>query len=307
MFLGLFASIVSPSAEAASVKPQAWTASSSAPDAEGFNYEVKNLGDSKQSQPWIEGDGGSGLGSWAAADFGGERTLTGFTIWAGCWYTADYWSRYNRPKLLVVEFSDGTSQEITLADEFKPQTFAFTGGAKRTTSVKFKIKGIFNGNTFNDTAISEVVFQDAARPAWVPVRSYAASTTFPSDGDGNYDALNTADGILDSMWCEGNKAGDGMGEWLEFNFGSEQSVSKLVLRNGNAYSFGYFMKTNRATAAQLSFGDGSTEAVVVKDTISEQTVSFAPRSTSKVRLTFNGVKKGSEFNDLCVSEAYFLP
>lgn len=307
MFVGLVASLLlATPAQAAVIKPTSWTASSSAPNSEGVSYDVVNLGDARQSTPWIEGDEGSGLGSWAQADLGSERTLTGFTVWAGCWYTMEYWQRYNRPKLLVLEFSDGSTQEFTLTDDFKPQTFAFSA-PKKTSSVKVRVKNIFAGNTFNDTALSEIVFRDAEREPAIPVKSFASSSTFPADVDGNYDPVNTQDGILDSMWCEGNTKTDGTNEWLEFNFAAPTQVSRLVLRNGNAYSFPYFMKSNRATAATLTFSDGSTEAVTVKDSISEQTISFPARSTGKVRVTFTTVKKGSEFNDLCVSEASFLP
>ena len=45
----------------------------------------------------------------------------------------------------------------------------------------------------------------------------------------------------------------------------------------------------------------------MKDSVSEQTISFPARETSKVRIAFTTVKKGSEFDDLCVSEAYLLP
>ncbi|MDP2310145.1 MAG: discoidin domain-containing protein [Pseudomonadota bacterium] len=310
MLFGLVATLLSAgliaSADAAVVKPTTWAASSSAPGSDGVSYDIANVADARQSSPWVEGDEGSGLGSWVLADFGGEKTLTGFTVWAGVWYTQEYWNRYNRPKLLVVEFSDGTSQEVTLTDEFKPQAITFAS-PKKTSSIKLKVKGIYAGNTFNDTGISEVVFHDAAAASHLPVKAYKTSSTFPADGDGNYEPVNTADGILDSMWCEGNKTGDGLSEWFELDLGGSQSVSKLVLRNGNAYSFGYFMKSNRATSASLTFSDGSSEAVTLKDSISEQTITFAPHTTSKVRVTFTGVKKGSEFNDLCISEAYVLP
>jgi hypothetical protein len=304
--LSVLASLIVGTAAAAPVKPASWTASSSAPGSEGVNYDVANVSDARQATPWVEGDDGSGLGSWVQADLGGEKTINGFTVWAGVWYTQEYWGRYNRPKLLNVEFSDGTSQEFTLTDEFKPQTITLPA-AKKTSSVKFKVKAIFNGNTFNDTGISEVVFFDGAPAPAVPVKAYKTSSTFPADGDGNYEPVNTADGILDSMWCEGNKTGDGTGEWVELDLGGAQSVSRLAIRNGNAYSFGYFMKSNRGTTGTLTFSDGSTESITLKDTISEQTLTFPARSTSKVRLTFTGVKKGSEFNDLCISEAYLLP
>lgn len=302
----LLASLVIGTASAGNVKPAGWTASSSAPGSDGVSYDVANVNDAKQSSPWVEGDNGSGLGSWVQADLGGEKTITGFTVWGGVWYTLEYWNRYNRPKLLHVEFSDGSSQEFPLADEFKPQTITLAS-PKKVSSIKFKVKAIYNGNTFNDTGISEIVLHDGAPATHVPVKAYKTSSTFPADGDGNYEPVNTSDGILDSMWCEGNKNGDGTNEWIEFDLGGPQSVSKLVLRNGNAYSFGYFMKSNRATAGTLTFSDGSTETIAIKDTVSEQTITFPARQTSKVKLTFTTVKKGSEFNDLCISEAYVHP
>jgi hypothetical protein len=308
MLIGsLVALLAAPTAHAGVVKASAWTASSSAPESEGVSYDVKNASDAKQSSPWVEGDEGSGLGSWVAADLGGEKTITGFTVWPGVWYTQEYWGRYNRPKLLVVEFSDGATQEFTLADEFKPQTLNFSA-PKKTSSVKFKIKAIYNGNTFNDTGISEIQLLDGAGAAHVPVKAYKTSSTYPADGDGNYDPVNMTDGIHDSMWCEGNKTGDGTNEWIELDFGGAQSVRSLVVRNGNAYSFGYFMKSNRAVSATVTFSDGATETVAFKDTLSEQTIPFASaHTTSKVKIAFTTVKKGSEFNDLCMSELYVMP
>ena len=36
-----------------------------------------------------------------------------------------------------------------------------------------------------------------------------------------------------------------------------------------------------------------------------QDIAFTPVSTSKVKITFDKVAKGKEFNDLCISEARF--
>src|SRR5262245_8472637 len=109
-------------AHAAVVKPTAWSASSTATASEGITYDAQNLGDSKQGVFWANADKQSGLGQWVLADFGGEKTIGSLTVWPGCWYTMDYWKRYSRPKVLVAEFSDGTSQEFTLEDAYKPQT-----------------------------------------------------------------------------------------------------------------------------------------------------------------------------------------
>jgi hypothetical protein len=299
--------VLAASADAAPIlKGVTWTASSSAPATESESFDVARLGDQKQSTSWIEGDTGSGLGSWAQAAFAAESNVTGFTIWGGYFYNNEYWNRYNRPKTVQLTFADGSTQDFSLKDSFEPQTFALPAG-KKTTTVKVTVKAIYAGNTFNDTAISEIQFHDGAPTRGVPVKEIKASSTFPADGDGDYNTGNLQDGALDSMWCEGNKAGDGVAEWVEFVLPTPQNVGALVLHNGNAYSLPYFMKSNRGIDATLTFSDGTTQVVKLKDAPSEQRVAFPPRATSSVKVSFTSVKKGTEFNDLCVSEAWLEP
>lgn len=294
-----------PSAQA-SVLKATWSASSAAPTENGISYEAKNLADGKISTAWFEGVDGSGLNEWVLADLGGEHSVNGFTIWGGYGYSRTYWGHYNRPKSVVVEFSDGSTQEFPLADTFGAQEVNFPS-PKKTASLRFRVKAAYSSDAYNDTAISEIQIRDGAKDNSVPVAGVSSSSVFPADADGNYEGRNTVDGLLDTMWCEGNKTGDGTGDWVEYTFAGPQSVSSLVLRNGNGTSFGLFMKGNRVTQATLAFGDGSRETVMVKDTISEQVLTFSPRSTTKVRLTVDVVKKGSEFNDLCLSEVAFRP
>ena len=89
--------------------------------------------------------------------------------------------------------------------------------------------------------------------------------------------------------------------------GKPQTVSKLRIVNGNGYSPAYCLKANRASKGTLKFSDGSTHSVDIKTLCLPQTITFPETSTSKVRLTFDEIKAGSEFNDLCISEAAFLP
>lgn len=282
------------------------SASSTYPAQEGVNYEAKNLGDRKQATAWFEGDDGSGLGSYIEVDLGGSKAVTGFRIWNGYWLTYDMWQRNNRVKNLEVETAEGEEFSFTLTDEMKPEDIRFPK-AVTTSKLTFRIKGIYSGNTFNDTAISELqVFDDAPSEA-VAVSAYSASSTYPEDGDGDYEADNLGDGVLDSMWCEGDKEGDGTGQWVEFALAGSSKVSKLELVNGNAFSFSSFMGANSATGATLTFSDGSTETITIKPSLMPQTISFSPKTTSKVRMTFTEVRKGKEFNDLCISEATLLP
>ena len=303
--LALVACLASAPAVAGVVPIASVDASSTEPEADGVSYAAKNLTDGKQSTAWFEGDDGSGLGAFVTLDLGGEKTITGLQVWNGFWYTSDFWQRHNRAKEIDVYFSDDSQQTFTLGDDMKPSMLTFDKPVK-TSSVKVKIKAIHRGNTFNDTGISEIQVLEAGAGDVVSAKGYSASSAYPADADGDYEPDNLADGILDSMWCEGVQDGDGTGEWVEFDFGGPQQVSRLRLNNGNAFSFGMFMKANHARKATLKFSDNSSETVELKGSFMEQTVSFAPRTTSKVRVTFAEVKQGKEFNDLCVSEAVFL-
>lgn len=268
------------------------------------NYAPKKVADGRVSTSWVEGDEGSGLGSWVELDLGGEHKIGALRVWGGDWFSGDSWSRANRPKELEIKFSDESTEVMTLTDEMVVQEHKFDKPVS-TTSVRVKVKGVYSGSTWHDTVISEIQVVEAGRGGVAQVSGFNASTTLPADNDGSYDPKNVSDGIVDSMWCEGSKDGDGTGDWLEFNFGGSTSVSSIGLVNGIGTSLPFWMKGNRATAAQLTFSDGSTEDITIKNSMLPQTVSFSPHQTSSVKLTFTGVAKGKEYNDLCISEAYF--
>ena len=292
-------------ADAAPIKVASVSATTTYPDTDGVSYKASHATDGKQSTVWVEGDeGGSGLGAEVTFTFDATTKVDSFKIWNGNYYSYDFWERHNRIKELQIEFPDGTTQKVTLTDEMKPEVIKLDKPVE-AGRITLELKGIYRGSTFNDTVISEVVFYDDKPDPYVPVKSYKASSVYAADADGTYEPVNLADGMSDSMWCEANADGDGTGEWIEFDFGQPQDVGSLTLVNGNGYSFPFFMKGNRATKATLAFSDGSTEDIEIKNSLMLQTVSFPSRETTKVKVTFTEVYKGKEFNDLCVSEAYF--
>ncbi|MCB9745482.1 MAG: discoidin domain-containing protein [Alphaproteobacteria bacterium] len=283
------------------------TASSELPPDDGGNYYARNAVDHKVSSVWVEGDTeGSGLGSTLKFEFGGPKKVETIRLWNGNWYSYDFWERHNRVKDLEIRFPDGEKQTVTLKDERVVEDIKVES-PKPVEWIELRVKSIYRGTTFNDTVVSEVVFIDDAADEGIEVASYKASSTYPEDADGSYEPKKMADTLLDTMWCENNKSGDGTGEWLEFDFGKSVSVSKLQMVNGNGYSPAYCLKANRATKGTLTFSDGSSQSIDIKTLCLPQTIDFPATTTSKVRLTFDEVKAGSEFNDLCISEAAFLP
>ncbi len=305
--LPIAALLISPLAQARDLAVVEVTSSSEHSDDSGVSYAPKNVKDRKQTSAWFEGEEGSGLGAWIQLDLGQSQTITGLRVWNGYWLNEDMWQRNNRVKDLEVELSDGSKHSFTLQDVKAIEELRFPK-AVSTQTVKLRIKGIHRGNTFNDTAISEVQIFDASPSEVVVPASFTASTTYPADGDANYEPGNVGDGLLDSMWCEGSKDGDGTGEWIELDFGSSAKVGGLVLSNGNALDLKSFMAANSAVKGTVTFSDGSKEALTIKPSMMEQTIRFAsPRTASSLRLSFDEVRKGKEFNDLCISELRVVP
>jgi len=96
-----------------------------------------------------------------------------------------------------------------------------------------------------------------------------------------------------------------VGEWVDVSFGGKEQIGKMQLFNGIGTSMVVWFKGNRAEGATLTFDDGSKQSVVLKNTFKEQEVVFTPVTTSSVRVTFDKVARGKEFNDLCISELTF--
>ena len=291
-------------AVAAPIKPVGVTASSTYVVTEGTgSYDPTRTADGKAATSWFEGEAGSGLGAWIEYDLGAPTLVKQIKLWAGDWSTFDYWSRANRPKELELKFSDGTTQVVTLKNEKLAQSFAIDGGGKTTTSVRIKVKAIYDGSTWLDTGLAEVqLFGDSA-----PALTATSSTVAVEDGDGNYAASNVIDGLSDTMWCEGDK-GSGAGQWIEVNLGASRSVSSLSLINGMGSSMVLWMKANQTTSLVLTFSDGATETVAIdRPSFRLASYTFPAHTTSKVRVTIAAVKAGAEFNDTCVSELSFGP
>lgn len=308
-FVFLFGFSVS-TAWAGNVKLTSVSASSTLPTTEGVNYGPQNVMDGKQSTVWCEGDeSGSGLGSTLTLELGSEQEITGLKIWNGNWYSQDFWTRHNRINNLEIAFSDGSKESFSLKNERVAETIVFSG-EKRTSSLRLRIRSVHQGSTFDDTVISELRVLNSVADGHLDVATWTDSSHLPADSDGTYEPPNLWDGIVDSMWCEGAE-GDGNGEWVEFDFGQAQSISKLKLVNGNAYNLMWWMKSNRVLTAQLDFSNGSSQEVAIKNSIREQTINLSPVTASKVRMRVTSVKQGNmakkdaDFDCVCLSEAIF--
>ncbi|MCA9568939.1 MAG: discoidin domain-containing protein [Myxococcales bacterium] len=296
--------LLSSSAFAAPTTVASVSASSEYPADASGSYEAKKIADGKVSTAWVEGEDRNGLGANVTIELSKESEVAKIVFFAGMWYSKQYWDYSSRPTEVEVELDDGTKELVQIPNEMKPYTHMLKKPVK-TRKVKITLRNVKSGSTFSDTGISEVLIYDTAPGDIVEVASATASSTAPDDADGNYDVANLYDNVQDTMWCEGNKASDGSGESLELTFKTKTTVKSFHLRNGIGTSLKYFMKGNRAQNVTLTFDDGSSQKVAVANTMLHKEYPLTPVAAKSVKITFDDVAKGKEFDDLCISEAYF--
>jgi hypothetical protein len=269
-----------------------------------LSYPADNVKDGKASTPWFEGDPGSGVGSWIEVDLGGTKNVTKLQVLAGDW--SGGWSKANRPKELEVRWSDGTTAIWTLGDDYRLQTFV-PPTPKATSTIRLKINSIYNGSAFPDTSISEILVFDDAADTNATIKQVNASTEFPADTEGAYYATQAADGVRDTYWCEGNKTGNGQGEWLEFVFDAPTRISAMSVCNGMCTTSETLKKGNAPSRVTLTFSDGSTQQLDLKALMPlPQKVTLTPVTTSSVKMRIDEIRKGTEYDDTCLSEVSFV-
>lgn len=293
--------LVAPVAQAGTVEISKVSASSTYPPQAGAFYSANMVKDSKLGTSWVEGSPGAGLGQSITLELAESAEVKEVHVWAGMWYSSEFWSRANRPREVEIKTADGSKTLCQMEDAQSVQVCVLDAPTK-TNTLTLTLKGSYSGTTWMDTGISEVVVHDTGGPTYFKATGSSASSELADDGDGPYTAARATDGMVDSMWCEGNKEGDGTGEWLQIDLGAGKKLTALEVVNGIGGSMTVWKKGNRAGKATLTFSDGSTKSITLDDTHKVQTIPLGGKQTSSVKLTIDSVNKGSEYNDLCISE-----
>ena len=104
---------------------------------------------------WVEGSDGNGEGESITFTFGDLYVVSDIKIWNGYQKSEDLYYKNARPSELELEFSDGSTERISLQDIASGfQEFALERHV--TSYVKIKIISTYDGNKYEDTVISEV-------------------------------------------------------------------------------------------------------------------------------------------------------
>jgi VWFA-related protein len=121
-------------------------------------YQPRYLVDGKDSTCWAEGVDGPGIGEWVQFGFDAPKTLKAMKIIAGYTKTPAVYQANNRVKKLMLVFSDGQSQTVSLADQYGFQRVLIDRD-KPTRFIKLVIMEVYKGSRYDDTCISEIEFE----------------------------------------------------------------------------------------------------------------------------------------------------
>ncbi len=133
--------------------------------------------------------------------------------------------------------------------------------------------------------------------------SATASSVRYAVQDNTYVPGNAIDGSRRTAWIEGAD-GQGLGEWLRFDFGREINLHRIVILPGYFKSAEIWKQNNRIASATLQFSNGTSKAVNFPDQMEKQAIDLGSVRTRWVRLEIKEIYAGSD-PDTAISEVIF--
>ncbi|MDE5620244.1 MAG: protein kinase [Ruminococcus sp.] len=122
-----------------------------------FYYNISNVTDDNYSTCWAEGTSDAGINESILMSADRKQHVSEITITNGYYKNEELFYKNNRVKNCKFEFSDGTSQEVTLLGEYSEQSNLIVFDPPVDTEyIKITILSIYPGNKYNDTCISEI-------------------------------------------------------------------------------------------------------------------------------------------------------
>lgn len=138
-----------------------YCASSVLKPIKGNYYTPGMMFDGRRETAWVEAEKDDGLNETITLHFPQEKLLAGFEIINGYDKDQRTWSNNSRVHTLEATTSDGRTLTVELQDVRGASRFDFTPPVK-SKWLELRIKGVYPGTKFKDTAIAELypVFAD---------------------------------------------------------------------------------------------------------------------------------------------------
>lgn len=137
-----------------------------------------------------------------------------------------------------------------------------------------------------------------------------ASSVLPNWQGYTFAASNLIDNKLSTSWQPERNPDGGVGEWVMMTFSTPQKITGFEFSNGFQWNFqqqDLYRKNNRIENAVIQFSDGAEISIHFDDDANKKTVPL-PRSRQCdwIKLVVKSVYKGTDWNDLAVSEFHAL-
>jgi hypothetical protein len=135
------------------IHPAVTNASSTLPPSRVAAYTPEMALDGRWNTVWVEGAEGSGAGEWIELRLAAPAEIRKIGVVNG-YGKAERFAENGRVRDAQIRFSNGTTQEIRLADSNEMQYFDLR--PNNTASVRLTILSIYPGTRWDDTAIGEI-------------------------------------------------------------------------------------------------------------------------------------------------------
>ncbi|MBQ7679675.1 MAG: hypothetical protein IJT34_07480 [Butyrivibrio sp.] len=155
------------------------------------------------------------------------------------------------------------------------------------------------------------------RDARIAVSSVETSSALPASGSKSYTGMNLIDDDYATVWAEG-VPGTGVGETITLHLDSAQPVYGILICNGYTANYDLYSKNGMLTDVEVDFGNGrhaeghNLEGYGFENASSQDLADMnrsrieleAPVVTDTITITITGAKKGTKYEDTCVSEIW---
>ncbi len=120
-------------------------------------YYARNVIDGNSGTAWVEGASDSGIGEKIFFKSSSEQKVSYLKIMNGYCKSEDLYMKNNRVKNIRVVFSDGTSIDGSLNDEFANYDLIVLTEPVFCNEFYIEITDVYRGTHYDDTCISEIV------------------------------------------------------------------------------------------------------------------------------------------------------
>lgn len=134
------------------------------------SYQPSNIYDDDYRTAWVEGVAGYGIGEWIEYTFSEENADTKITtilVSNGYVKSNAAWKNNSRVKKLKVYYEGKPIAILNLEDLRSEQTFKLQneiGVNDKSWKLRFEILDVYKGDKYDDTAISEIIFNGTGGP-----------------------------------------------------------------------------------------------------------------------------------------------